>query len=189
VVNQYNPSKGGKNMKIKLLGVFLLLGVILVTSRWVMGQEFKDYNVAVVQEFSVSPTTPAPDTAGSQIAEKVVFQLRRYSEKLGLFEMMIMEGTKEIPKGKKVLLIKGEVKEYTKRTVRRSFIKSVIPGGEWTSTTGFAAHYQFIDKESGKVLYETDLRTTGAFDQDTVDYAMERNAEAAAKVVAKYKGK
>jgi hypothetical protein len=176
-------------MKMRLLGVFLLIGVILVTSRWVMGQDFKDYDIAVVQDFGVSSATPAPDTAGSQIAEKVVFQLRRYSQKLGLFEMIVMEGAKEIPKGKKVLLIKGDVKEYTQSTPRRRIIRGLIPGGEWTSTTAFAAHYQFIDKESGKVLYETDLRTTGAFDQDTVDYAMERNAEAAAKVVTKYKGK
>jgi hypothetical protein len=177
-------------MKInKLFSIFLLLGVVLITSKLVMGQDFKDYDIAVVQEFGVSSTTPAPDNAGSQIAEKLVFQLRRYSEKFGLFEMMIKEGTKEIPKGKKVLLIKGEVKQYTQSTGRKRFIKSLIPGGEWTSTTAFAAHYQFIDKASGKVIYETDLRTTGVFDQDTVEYAMERNAEAAAKVVAKYKGK
>ena len=178
-------------MKIKFFYIFVLLGVVLITSNLVMGQEvsFKDFEIAVVQEFNVSPATPAPDTAGSQIAEKVVFQLRRYSEKFGLFEMMIKEGTKEIPKGKKVLLIKGEVKQYTQSTGRKRFIKSLIPGGEWTSTTAFAAHYQFIDKASGKVIYETDLRTTGVFDQDTVEYAMERNAEAAAKVVTKFKGK
>jgi len=175
----------------KYFGIVLVLGVVMVTSSLVTGEEvsFKDYDVAVVQEFGMSPTTPAPDNAGSEIADKVVFQLRRYSEKFGLFEMMIKEGTKEIPKGKKVLLIKGEVKEYTKSTGRRRIIKSLIPGGEWTSTTAFAAHYQFIDKNSGKVIYETDLRSTGVFDQDTVEYAMERNAEAAAKVVARFKGK
>jgi len=177
-------------MKInKFFSIFLLLGLVLITSKLVQGQDFKDYDIAVVQEFGVSSTTPAPDNAGSQIADKVVFQLRRYSEKFGLFEMMIREGTKEIPKGKKVLLIKGEVKEYTQSTARRRIIRGFIPGGEWTSTTAFAAHYQFIDKASGKVLYETDLRSTGAFDQDTADYAMERNAEAAAKVITKYKGK
>jgi hypothetical protein len=143
----------------------------------------------VVQEFSVSPATPAPDNAGSEIAEKVVFQLHRYSEKFNLFEMIIKEGTKEIPKGKKVLVIKGEVKAYTKSTRGKTLIKRFVPGGEWTSTTAFAAHYQFVDKASGKVIYETDLRTTGVFDQDTVEYAMERNAEAAAKVVTKFKGK
>ncbi len=178
-------------MKIKFLGIFLVLGIVFVTGSWVMGQEssFKDYDVAVVQEFAVSPTTAAPDNAGSQLADKVVFQLRRYSEKFKLFEMMAREGSKEVPKGKKVLLIKGEVKEYTKSTGRKRIIRSLIPGGEWTSTTAFAAHYQFIDKASGKVVYETDLRTTGTFDEDTVDYAMERNAEAAAKVVTKFKGK
>ncbi len=178
-------------MKIKLLGIFLLIGVVLATGRWAGGQEssFKDYDVAVVQEFAVSPTTTAPDNAGAQLADKVVFQLRRYSEKYKLFDMMAREGSKEVPKGKKVLLIKGEVKEYTQSTGRRRIIRSLIPGGEWTSTTAFAAHYQFIDGASGKVIYETDLRTTGTFDQDTVDYAMERNAEAAAKVVTKFKAK
>jgi len=178
-------------MKIKFLGIFLVLGIVFVTGSWVMGQEssFRDYDVAVVQEFAVSPTTTAPDNAGSQLADKVVFQLRRYSEKFKLFEMMAREGSKEVPKGKKVLLIKGEVKEYTKSTGRKRIIRSLIPGGEWTSTTAFSAHYQFIDKASGKVVYETDLRTTGTFDEDTVDYAMERNAEAAAKVVTKFKGK
>jgi len=43
-----------------------------------------------------------------------------------------------------------------------------------------------IDPESGKVLYETDLRTAGHFDEDTEEYITERNAEAAAKVIAKY---
>ncbi len=51
----------------------------------------------------------------------------------------------------------------------------------------FAAHYQFIGQESEKVLYETDVRTTGHFDQDRVKYAVERNAEAAAKVITQYK--
>jgi hypothetical protein len=173
------------------LGVFLALAMVLGNSPLVMGEEtlFRDYGIAVVQEFNVPTSVPAPDTAGSQIAEKVVYQLRRYSEKFKLFEMVVKEGTKEIPSGKKVLIIKGEVKEYTKGSPRRRIVRSLIPGGEWTSTNAFAAHYQFVDQENGKVIYETDLRTTGHFDQDTVDYAMERNAEAAAKVVAKFKGK
>lgn len=182
----------GKDMKIsRLFGIFLISGVILGTSGSVVGQEllFKDYNVAVVQEFNVPTNVAAPDIAGSQIAEKVVYQLRRYTEKFNLFEMVVKEGTKEVPSGKKVLIIKGDVKEYTVPTVKKSIVRGLIPGGEFTSTTAFAAHYQFIDKDSGKVIYETDLRTTGHFKEDTVDYAMERNAEAVAKVVTKYKGK
>jgi hypothetical protein len=53
----------------------------------------------------------------------------------------------------------------------------------------FAAHYKFIDKESGKVIYETDLRTSSIGDNDTVDYAMERNGEALAKTITKLKGR
>jgi hypothetical protein len=171
------------------LVIFLIWVGVLGNSHLTMAEElfFKDYNVAVIQEFNVPSNVPAPDTAGSEIAGKVVYQIRRYTEKFNLFEMVVKEGTKEIPSGKKVLIIKGEVKEYTKSSPRRRIVRSLIPGGEWTSTNAFAAHYQFIDQESGKVLYETDLRTTGHFDQDTVEYAMERNAEAAAKVITKYK--
>jgi hypothetical protein len=177
-------------MKVSVfLGISLALVGVLGNSHVVMGEEilFKDYNVVTVKEFNVSTNVAVPDTAGSQIAEKIVYQIRRYSEKFNLFEMVVKEGTKEIPSGKKVLIIKGEVKEYTQSSPRKRIVRSLIPGGEWTSTTAFAAHYQFIDQESGKVLYETDLRTTGHFDQDTVEYAMERNAEAAAKVITKYK--
>lgn len=171
------------------LVIFLIWIGVFGNSHLAMAEElfFKDYNVAVIQEFNVPSSVPAPDTAGSEIAGKVVYQIRRYTEKFKLFEMVVKEGTKEIPSGKKVLIIRGEVKEYTKSSPRRRIVRSLIPGGEWTSSNAFAAHYQFIDQESGKVLYETDLRTTGHFDQDTVEYAMERNAEAAAKVVTKYK--
>ena len=185
-------SEGGRNMKIsRFLGFALVLIMVLGSSHFVIGEEplFKDYNVAVVQQFNVPPNVAAPDTAGSQITEKIVFQVRRYTEKFNLFEMVVKEGTKEVPSEKKVLIIKGDVKEYSASSTRRRIVRSLIPGGEWTSTTAFTAHYQFIDKESGKVIYETDLRTTGIFDQDTVEYAMERNAEAAAKVITKYKGK
>ena len=179
-------------MKISVfLVISLALAMLLGNSHLATAEDalFRGYDIAVVQEFDVPTNVPAPDTAGSQIAEKVVFQLRRYSEKFKLFEMVVKEGTKEIPSGKKALVIKGEVKEYTKGSPRRRIMRSLIPGGEWTSTNAFAARYQFVDKESGKVIYETDLRTTGHFDQDTVDYAMERNAEAAAKVITKFKGR
>lgn len=175
--------------RIRFLVISLVLAGVLGNSHLAMAEElfFKDYDVAVIQEFNVPSSVSAPDTAGSEIAGKVVYQIRRYTEKFNLFEMVAKEGTKEIPSGKEVLIIKGEVKEYTKSSPRRRIVRSLIPGGEWTSTNAFAAHYQFIDQESGKVLYETDLRTTGHFDQDTVEYAMERNAEAAAKVITKFK--
>jgi hypothetical protein len=105
--------------------------------------------------------------------------------------MVVKEGSKskEVPAGKKVLIIKGEVKEYTRESVGRRIGRSFIPGGEFTGTAAFAAHYQFIDKASGKVIHETDLRTGATGGNDTVEYAMDRNGEALAKLITKYKGK
>jgi len=56
-------------------------------------------------------------------------------------------------------------------------------------SASFTAHYKFVDKESGKVIYETDLQTSSTGSNDTVEYAMGRNGEALAKVVTKFKGK
>ena len=83
--------------------------------------------MATVKEFNFSTNVAVPDTAGSQIAEKIVYQIRRYSEKFNLFEMVVKEGTKEIPSGKKVLIIKGEVKEYTQSSPRKRIVRSLIP--------------------------------------------------------------
>jgi len=178
----------------KLLGIFLVLAMVLGTSSLGTGAEalLKDYNVLVVQNLTVPSGSPAPESSGLQMAEKAVYQLKRYSEKYKLFDMIVKEGTKgqDIPPGKKVLIIKGEVKEYTRESVGRQIGRSFIPGGEFTGTAAFAAHYQFIDKASGKVVYETDLRTGSAGrGNDTVEYAMDRNGEALAKLIVKYKGK
>jgi hypothetical protein len=182
-------------MEIKRFFIILLvLGMVLGTISMAMGQEslIKDYNVVVVQELEVPSGSPAPESAGPQMADKAVYQLKRYSEKYNLFEIIAREGgkaSKEIPSDKKILLIKGEVKEYSVATVGRRIGRSFIPGGEWTGTAAFAAHYKFIDKESGKIIYETDLRTLSTGTNDTVEYAMDRNGEALAKLITKYKGK
>ncbi len=178
-------------MNIYRFVVFLVFAVILGTANIILSQEplFKGYEVLVVKDLEVTSNTPAPDSAGSQIAEKVVYQVRRYSQKYGLFEAIVKEGAKEASSGKKILLIQGTVKEYTQPTVGRRIGRSFIPGGEFTGTAAFAAHYQFIDQQSGKVIYETDLRTTSSGSHDTVEYAMERNGEALAKTIMKYKGR
>lgn len=116
-------------------------------------------------------------------------QIKRYNEKYKLFDSIVKEGGKEIPSSGKVLLIKGTVKEYVRSTVGRRIGRSFIPGGEFTGTASFAAHYQLIDKETGKVIYETDLRTKSTGTEDTVEYAMDRNGEALAKTLLKLKGK
>lgn len=174
------------------VGAILVATLIFVTMGIGRSAEvaLKDYEVVVVQNLAVPSGSPAPESSGLQMAEKAVYQISRYNEKSKLFEMVLKEGKgQEIPAGKKVLIIKGEVKEYTRESVGRRIGRSFIPGGEFTGTAAFTAHYQFIDKASGKVIYETDLRTGSTGGNDTVEYAMDRNGEALAKLITKYKGK
>ncbi len=181
-------------MKIRwCVGAILVATLIFVTVKTGRSAEvaLKDYDVVVVENLKVPTGSPAPESSGLQMAEKAVYQIGRYNEKSKLFGMVLKEGTKapEIPAGKKVLIIKGEVKEYTRESVGRRIGRSFIPGGEFTGTAAFAARYQFVDKESGKVIYETDLRTGATGGNDTVEYAMDRNGEALAKLIVKFKGK
>ena len=174
--------------------ILLALGVVLGTSGIVVAAEanLRDYNAVIVQDLEVSSGSPAPESAGMQMAEKAVYQITRYNQNNKLFDTVVKEGgkaSKEIPSGKKVLIIKGEVREYAPPTVGRRIGRSFIPGGEWTGTATFAAHYKFIDEETGKVIYETDLRTSSTGTNDTVEYAMDRNGEALAKTITKLKGK
>ncbi len=174
-------------------GILMVMALVLGAINMGRSAEglFKDYDAVVIQNLNVPTGSPAPESSGLQMAEKAVYQLKRYSEKYKLFEMIVKEGAKgqEIPAGKKVLMIKGEVKEYARESVGRRIGRSFIPGGDLTGTAVFAAHYQFIDKATGKVIYETDLRTTSAGSNDTVEYAMDRNGEALAKLITKYKRK
>jgi hypothetical protein len=178
----------------KFFVILLVFGVILGTNSLGKAAEvnLKDYDAVVVQDLEVPSGSPAPESAGMQMAEKAVYQIKRYNQNNKLFDTVVREGgkaTQETPSGKKVLIIKGEVKEYTHPTVGRRIGRSFIPGGEWTGTATFAARYKFIDKETGKVIYETDLRTSSTGSNDTVEYAMERNGEALAKTITKLKGK
>ena len=173
-------------MKMKrLLGIVVVVAMVFAFSSMAVGKDLllADYNAVEVQEFAVPPHVPAPDMSGDQLAENIVYQVRRYAQKYGLFDMVIREGSAEVPADKKTLFIKGEVTEYTRPTVGRRVGRSFIPFGEHTGTAYFAAHYKFVDKETGEVVYETDLRTSSTGDNDTVDYAMLRNAEAAAKIM------
>ena len=180
----------GKNY----FAILLAMCVVLGTSCIVVAAEsnLRDYNAVVVQDLEVPSGSPAPESAGMQMAEKAIYQIKRYNQDNKLFEFVVKEGGKagkEIPSGKKVLIIKGEVKEYAPPTVGRRIGRSFIPGGEWTGTATFAAHYKFIDKDTDKVIYETDLRTSSTGSNDTVEYAMDRNGEALARTITKMKGK
>ena len=178
----------------KCFVIFLVLGMALGTSGLVIAAEanLRDYNAVIVQDLEVPSGSPSPESAGMQMAEKAVYQIKRYNQDNKLFDFVVKEGGKaseEIPSGKKVLIIKGEVKEYSPPTVGRRIGRSFIPGGGWTGTATFAAHYKFIDKETGNVIYETDLRTLSTGTNDTVEYAMDRNGEALAKTITKLKGR
>ncbi len=182
-------------MKMKILfSILLLFGMVLATNSPTIAAEaiLKDYNAVIVKDLEVPSGSPAPESAGMQMAEKAVYQIKRYNEKYGLFDTVVKQGgkaSKEIP-GKKVLIIKGEVKEWTPPTVGGRVGRSFIPGvGGHLGSAAFAAHYKFIDKESGNVIYETDLRTSSTGANDTVEYAMDRNGEALAKYVVKFKGR
>jgi hypothetical protein len=191
-----NSFKGGRFMKLRnFFMLFLVLSVVLGVSNLVVGAEanLKDYNVVIVQDLEVPSGSPAPESAGMQMAEKAVYQIKRYNQDNKLFDIVVKEGgkaSKETPSGKKVLIIKGEVKEWTPPTVGRRIGRSFIPGvGGHIGSASFTAHYKFIDKESGKVIYETDLQTSSTGSNDTVEYAMDRNGEALAKIITKAKGK
>lgn len=149
-------------------------------------KSFGDYNAVLIQNFSIPSNVSASNVVGTQFAEKVTYHINRYSQKFNLFDIVIKEEGKKIPKGKKVLVIKGEIREYTLPSIGKRIGRNFIPGGEWTGTAAVSAHYKFIEKSTGKLIYETDLRTTSTGNADTVDYAIERNAEAAAKLVYKH---
>lgn len=168
----------------------LVLGMNLAANA--QESNLRDYNVLIVKDLEVPSGSPAPESAGMQMAEKAIYQLKRYSEKQKLFDTIVKEGgkgTTGVSSGQKALILKGEVKEYSKATVGRRIGRSFIPGGEFTGTAAFAARYQFIDRDTGKVVYETDLRTTSTGSEDTVEYAMDRNGEALAKTILKLKGR
>jgi hypothetical protein len=178
----------------RFLAIFLMLGVVMGTSSLGIAAEvdLKEYNAVFVQDLEVPSGSPAPESAGLQMAEKAVYQIKRYNDKYKLFDTIVKEGgkaSKEASSGKKVLVIKGEVKEWTPPTVGRRIGRSFIPFGEHTGTAYFAARYKFIDKDSGKVIYETDLRTSSTGANDSVEYAMDRNGEALAKIITKSKGR
>lgn len=178
----------------RIITIILVLGLVIGVSGMAGAQEsnLRDYHALIVKDLEVPPGSPAPESAGMQMAEKAIYQLNRYSEKYKLFDTIVKEGSKgakDVAPGKKVLVLKGEVKEYSKATVGRRIGRSFIPGGEHTGTSAFAAHYQFIDRETGKVVYETNLRTSSTGSDDTVEYAMDRNGEALAKTILKLKGR
>jgi hypothetical protein len=100
----------------------------------------KDYQVAEVRPFEVPQNLGAPSSEGRTIADEIVIQIGKYNAKYNLFETVTLEGAQKVPADKKVLLVKGTVKEYSPNTF-------------------CAVHFQFVDKVNGQVLLETDARS------------------------------
>ena len=179
----------------RFLAIFLVVGAVLGTSSPGMTADvsLKGYDAVVVQDLEVPSGSPAPESAGIQMAEKAVYQIKRYNQDNKLFDIVVKEGgeaSKDVLSGKKVLVVKGTVKEYSPPTVGGRIGRSFIPGvGGHLGSASFTAHYKFIDKETGKVIYETNLQTSSTGANDTVEYAMDRNGEALAKTITKMKGK
>ena len=95
----------------------------------------KDYQVVEVRPLEVPLNVAAPESAGREIADLIVYEIRRYSAKFNLFEMVIMEGAQKVPTDKKVLLVRGTITAYS-------------PKGTC------AVNCQFVDKANGQVLHE-----------------------------------
>ncbi len=174
--------------------VALVLGMVFGSYSLAMAADvsLKDYNAVVVQDLVVPSGSPAPESAGMQMADKAVYQIKRYNQNNKYFDTVVREGrkaSKESTAGKKVLIIKGEVTEWAPPTVAGEVRRSFVPWGGHTGSAYFAAHYKFIDKQTGNVIYEIDLRTSSTGANNTVEYAMDRNGEALTKYIVKFKGK
>jgi len=67
----HHPFKGGRSMKVKnLFMIFLALGVVLGANSPIMAAEvsLKEYNAVIVKDLDVPPGSPAPESAGLQMA-------------------------------------------------------------------------------------------------------------------------
>lgn len=167
-----------EHMKIALMLFCVTVSFLYAPALMAEEPQLQDYTVVVVKDFTVDPTTPAPDSSGPQFSDTLVFQLRRYNVKFKLFTMVIMEGTHEIEEKEKVLIIGGEITGYSPPSARR---RQWQPFAEYTGTAGFAVHCKFIDGESEEVIYETDIQArSGSI--DTIERAMLRAAAGVAKI-------
>ena len=127
-----------KHHKPMIYGIIItaILVVVLVPQEGITETPiFKEYQVVEVQPFEIPLNVAAPESAGREIADEIVYQIRRYSAKFNLFELVIMEGRHELPPRKKVLLVTGTVTAYS-------------PKGTCT------VNCQFVDKTNGQVLHE-----------------------------------
>jgi hypothetical protein len=128
--------KAFKHILSSIIVVVLAMFVLALNEGMAETPIFKDYQVIEVQPFEVPLNVAAPASAGRDLAYEIVYQIMRYSDKFNIFDMVIMEGTQQIPPDKKVLLVTGAITAYN-------------PKGTC------AVNCQFVDKSSGQVLHET----------------------------------
>lgn len=120
-----------KIMKFALIFFMLLYAMSCATTPEKEESFSKNYTVIVVKNFSVSPTSAYPDSAGPALADRLVYWLRYYNSKLKFFDGVVLEGTHEVEQDN-ILLITGEFK-------------------------GYSVYYQFFDEPTGTVTKEGEI--------------------------------
>ncbi len=80
----------------RIMTIVFVLGLVFGVSGMAGAQELnlRDYNALIVKDLEVPSGSPAPESAGVQMAEKAIYQLNRYSEKYKLFDTIVKEGSK-----------------------------------------------------------------------------------------------
>ena len=120
-----------KIMKFALIFLMLLYVVSCATTPEKEESLFKNYAVVVVKNFSVSPTSAYPDSAGPALADRLVYWLRYYNSKIKFYDGVVLEGTHEVEQDN-ILLITGEFK-------------------------GYSVYYQLVDEPTGTVTKEGEI--------------------------------
>ncbi len=57
--------------------------------------DLKDYHVVIVQDLDVPSGSPAPESAGLQMAEKAVYQIKRYNENINFLTSLLKRGRRQ----------------------------------------------------------------------------------------------
>jgi len=107
---------------------------------------FKDYQVVEVRPFEA---LAASESVGREIADEIVYQIRRYNVKYNLFDMVIMEGKQEVPPDKRALLVKGTITALGKVVLDKGILG-------YSYEDSYAVLCQCVDKANNQVLYETE---------------------------------
>ena len=139
-----------KSYKIIMVAVIVAGLIMLVLASTEAEEESPNFNAYQVVEVQPFEALAASDSVGRIIADELVYQIRRYSVKYNLFDLVIMEGKQEVPLDKKVLLVKGTVTALGKVVLDKGI------GLGYSYEESYAVLCQCVDKANNQVLYETE---------------------------------